>query len=171
MRKGITVDHVSFWVDFTKFNVNMSGFSESQCRSHLGLVLEASFAPRILKQIIGALCLPSSPFDFDVPGPHLQLPEGVLVVQWYRYARTLLLLRQKYSSIHLSVQHCSFLCTDGIYVFTKAQRTLTIFLQPSTQPFHHHKHRCSVTTAAQVVRQKTVPQCQHSLLAHHVFNR
>ena len=49
MRKGITVDHVSFWVDFTRFNVNIRGFSESQCRSHLGLVLEASFAPRILK--------------------------------------------------------------------------------------------------------------------------
>ena len=32
MRKGITVDHVSFWVDFTKFNVNMSGISELQCR-------------------------------------------------------------------------------------------------------------------------------------------
>jgi hypothetical protein len=48
MRKGITVDHVSFWVDFTRFNVNIRGFSESQCRSHLGLVLEASFAPRIL---------------------------------------------------------------------------------------------------------------------------
>ena len=50
MRKGITVDHVSFWVDFTRFNVNIRGFSESQCRRTMGLVLEASFGPRILTQ-------------------------------------------------------------------------------------------------------------------------
>ena len=42
MRKGITVDHVSFWVDFTKFNVNMSGFSDLQCRCTMGLALEAT---------------------------------------------------------------------------------------------------------------------------------
>jgi hypothetical protein len=40
MRKGITVDHVSFWVDFTRFNVNIRGFSDLQCRSHLGLALD-----------------------------------------------------------------------------------------------------------------------------------
>ena len=61
-----------------------------------------------------------------------QLPEGVLVVQvqWYRYARTLLLLRQKYSSIHLSVQHCSFLCTDGIYVLPRHREHSLSFYNP-----------------------------------------
>ena len=50
MRKGITVDHVSFWVDLSRFNVNIRGFSDLQCRRTMGLALEASFAPRILNE-------------------------------------------------------------------------------------------------------------------------